>query len=44
MGSGAPRGSANGRYSHGQFTREAILVRRKLREMMRLMRADLEDL
>ena len=43
-GSGAPRGAANGNYSHGQFTREAILLRRKLQEMMRQMRAKLRDL
>jgi hypothetical protein len=43
-GSGAPQGKANGNYTHGQSTREAILLRRKLRAMMRLMRADLEDL
>ena len=43
-GSGAPQGKANGNYTHGQSTREAILLRRELREMMRLMRADLEDL
>jgi hypothetical protein len=33
-GSGAPKGSRNGRYKHGGFTCEAIEERRALREMV----------
>jgi hypothetical protein len=33
-GSGAPKGSRNGRYKHGRFTCEAIQERRALREMV----------
>jgi hypothetical protein len=38
-GSGAPKGGANGRYSHGQFTCEAMETRALIREMMKEMRA-----
>ncbi len=38
-GSGAPKGRANGRYRHGQFTCEAIEARAMIREMMKEMRA-----
>jgi hypothetical protein len=34
QGSGAPRGEANGRYSHGLLTAEAIVERITLTEMM----------
>ncbi|HYF56584.1 MAG TPA: hypothetical protein VEA41_20185 [Salinarimonas sp.] len=43
-GSGAPKGKANGRYMHGQFTAEAMQMRRQLRGMMRRIRAELKTI
>ena len=37
-GSGAPRGSKNGNYKHGQYTEEVQATRRWLREATRLVR------
>ena len=43
-GSGAPKGSGNGLYRHGQFTAEAIEERRRTRELIAQMRAFVEDI
>ena len=37
-GSGAPKGQANGRYSHGNFTCEAVQQRAETRALLRLVR------
>ena len=43
-GSGAPKGSGNGNYRHGQFTCEAIEERRVFRRMMSEVRAFADSL
>ncbi len=37
IGSGAPKGEANGNYRHGRFTCEAIEQRRQLSAWIRMM-------
>lgn len=44
QGSGAPKGAANGRYRHGQYTCEAIEARRELRAMLKELQQTLDDL
>ncbi|WP_330218347.1 hypothetical protein [Methylobacterium sp. WSM2598] len=44
IGSGAPRGSANGRFRHGLRTAEVTALRRQIRELLRSARATLDDL
>jgi len=41
---GAPRGSRNGRYVTGYFSKQATEERRNLRKMLRQMRRALDDL
>jgi hypothetical protein len=43
-GSGAPRGQANGRYSHGNFTCEAVQQRTEYRNLLKLVRASMAAL
>lgn len=38
IGSGAPKGEANGNYRHGRFTCEALEVERTARDLMRAAR------
>ncbi|WP_280113435.1 hypothetical protein [Methylobacterium nodulans] len=44
VGSGAPRGSANGRFRNGLRSAEMIALRRQIRELLRSARATLADL
>ncbi|WP_280113447.1 hypothetical protein [Methylobacterium nodulans] len=44
VGSGAPSGSANGRFRHGLRTKEVTALRRWIRQLMRDARATLADL
>jgi len=41
---GAPRGKANGNYKHGQFTEEAVYMRRTISALVRASRQSLADL
>ncbi|WFT80286.1 hypothetical protein QA634_34840 [Methylobacterium sp. CB376] len=44
IGSGAPRGKANGRFRDGLRTAEVTTLKRQIRELLRSARATLEDL
>ena len=44
QGSGAPRGTRNGNYSHGDFTERAMRQRREAADHLRKVRATLADL
>jgi glucans biosynthesis protein len=43
QGSGAPKGERNGNYKHGQFTLEAIELRRQIRALIAQMLASIEE-
>jgi hypothetical protein len=42
-GSGAPKGERNGNYKHGNFTQEAIELRRQVRALVAQMLALMEE-
>jgi len=42
-GSGAPKGQRNGNYKHGNFTQEAIELRRQVRALVAQMLALMEE-